>query len=228
MEFDASSLNILWSDDNIIAVNKPSGLLTIPDGYRPDLPCAVNLLQEDMGHLWVVHRLDKETSGVLVFARNAWTHKSMNEQFQNRLVQKVYRAIIVGNPPWERQEITFQLKVDGDRKHRTRVNMPGSKSAQTDIILMTRFSGYSFVEARPHTGYTHQIRAHLFAVGFPIVSDPLYDKSSFLHSQILSRLGLHAFQITIIHPKTAIPQVLTAPYPEDFQAALNRLNRLNS
>jgi len=221
-------LDILWSDENIIAVNKPAGLLTIQDGYHPELPCAVNLLKESQGQIWVVHRLDKETSGVLLFARNARAHKFLNEQFQSRQVQKIYRALIIGSPNWERREINLPLKVDGDRKHRTRVNLPGSKPAQTDVIVISRFSGYSFVEARPHSGYTHQIRAHLSAIGFPILSDPLYDKNSFFHQHILSRLGLHAFQISFMQPDSVTPLVITAPYPREFQDTLSRLGQLNS
>jgi RluA family pseudouridine synthase len=221
-------IEIIFSDSNLLAVNKPSGLLTIPDGYHPNLPCAVRLLQENQGQLWVVHRLDKETSGVLLFARNARTHKILNEQFQNRQVQKIYRAIIAGSPVWDQKEIDLPLKVNGDRHHRTRISLADSKPAQTGITVITRFSGYSFIEARPHTGYTHQIRAHLSALGFPIVSDLLYDKQASVHSHILSRLGLHAFQITFLLPDTTSTVSLMAPYPDDFQDALAKLGRLNN
>jgi RluA family pseudouridine synthase len=221
-------LDIIWSDENILAVNKPAGLLTIQDGYHPELPCAVNLLKKSQGQIWVVHRLDKETSGVLLFARNARAHKFLNEQFQSRQVQKIYRAFIIGSPNWDHREINLPLKVDGDRKHRTRVNLPGSKPAQTEIIVISRFPGYSFVEARPHSGYTHQIRAHLSAIGFPILSDPLYDKNSSFHQHILSRLGLHAFQISFIQPDSVTPLVISAPYPRDFQNALSSLSQVNS
>ncbi len=222
------NIEILYSDANILAVNKPSGLLTIPDGYHPELPCAVRLLQANQGQLWVVHRLDKETSGVLLFARNALAHRFLNKQFQNRQVQKVYRAIIAGSPEWEQKEIDLPLKVNGDRQHRTRVSLADSKPAQTDIQVMARFSGYSYVEARPHTGYTHQIRAHLSAVGFPIVSDPLYDKHALDHSHVISRLGLHAYQISFMPPDTPNPVSLIAPYPDDFRNALAILGQLNN
>ena len=218
-------IEIIYSDSNILAINKPSGLLTIPDGYHPEYPCAVQLLQETQGRLWVVHRLDKETSGVLLFARNARSHRFLNEQFQNRQVQKIYHAIIAGTPAWDRQAIDLPLKVNGDRKHRTRVNLADSKPAQTDITVMARFSGYTLIEARPHTGYTHQIRAHLAALGFPIVCDPLYDQHASDHAHILSRLGLHAFQISFLLPDFAVPMTLIAPYPEEFQAALTRLGK---
>jgi tRNA pseudouridine32 synthase / 23S rRNA pseudouridine746 synthase len=219
------NIEIIFSDTNLLAINKPSGLLTIPDGYHSDLPCAVHLLQETQGRLWVIHRLDKETSGILLFARNARTHKFLNEQFQNRQVQKIYHAIIAGTPDWDRQVIDLPLKVNGDRQHRTRVNMPDSKSAQTDISVMARFPGYTFIEARPHTGYTHQIRAHLAASGFPIVCDPLYDRHALDHGHVISRLGLHAFQISFLPLASPSPMVLLAPYTEDFQAALTRLGK---
>ena len=221
-------IDVIWSDDNILAVNKPTGLLTIPDGYHPELPCAINLLQKTQGQLWVVHRLDKETSGVLLFARNARTHKYLNEQFQSRQVLKIYRAFIVGCPNWERQEINLPLKVDGDRKHRTRVDPINGKPALTEITVITRFPGYSFVEVRPHTGYTHQIRSHLSASGFPIVADSLYDRNSSMHEHILSRLGLHAFQISFLLSDSTTPMVFIAPYPDEFQDALSRLGKLNN
>jgi tRNA pseudouridine32 synthase / 23S rRNA pseudouridine746 synthase len=217
-------IEIIYSDANILAINKPAGLLTIPDGYHPEYPCAVQILRESQGQLWVVHRLDKDTSGVLLFARGPRTHKSLNEQFQNRQVQKTYRAIIAGSPEWDHQEIALPLKVDADRKHRTRVNLPDSKAAQTDITLLTRFSGYALVEARPHTGYTHQIRAHLAAVGFPIVSDALYDPHAVDHHHIISRVGLHAYQISFLLPDATTPLSLIAQYPEDFQDALSKLD----
>jgi RluA family pseudouridine synthase len=222
------NIEILYSDPNLLAVNKPSGLLTIPDGYHPELPCAVRLLQASQGRLWVVHRLDKDTSGVLLFARNAPTHKILNEQFQNRQVHKIYRAIIAGSPDWDQEEIDLPLKVNGDRQHRTRVGLADGKPAQTGIRLITRFSGYSFVEAHPHTGYTHQIRAHLSAIGFPIVSDPLYDRRWLDHNHIIARLGLHAFQITFLKPNSTTPVSLIAPYPHDFQDALAKLDQLNN
>jgi tRNA pseudouridine32 synthase / 23S rRNA pseudouridine746 synthase len=221
-------LEVLWSDENILAVNKPSGLLTIPDGYHPDYPCAVGLLQIRHGQLWVVHRLDKDTSGVLLFARNASAHKYLNDQFQNRQVHKIYRALIAGSPGWEQQEIKLPLKVDGDRKHRTRVNLPGGKPAQTDITILSRFPGYCLVEARPHTGYTHQIRSHLSALGFPVISDPLYDKDATNHRHILSRMGLHAYQISFPIPGSVEIMTITAPYPAEFQAALTNLGQLNN
>jgi len=221
-------IDIIWSDENILAINKPSGLLTIPDGYHPQLPCAINLLQVTEGQLWVVHRLDKETSGLLLFARNAKAHRFLNGQFQNRQVQKIYHAIITGSPNWDRQEIRLPLKVDGDRKHRTRADLVGGKPAQTDLLVISSFPGYSLVEAHPHTGYTHQIRAHLSAIGFPIISDPLYDKNSHVHAHILSRLGLHAFQISFLQPDSTTLLALTAPYPDDFGEALTKLGQLNN
>ncbi len=222
------NIEILYSDPNLLVVNKPSGLLTIPDGYHPELPCAVRLLQASQGRLWVVHRLDKDTSGVLLFARNAPTHKILNEQFQNRQVHKIYRAIIAGSPDWDQEEIDLPLKVNGDRQHRTRVSLADGKPAQTGVGVIRRFCGYSFVEAHPHTGYTHQIRAHLSAMDFPIVSDPLYDKHWLNHNRIIARLGLHAFQITFLKPDSTTPVSLIAPYPPDFQDALTKLDQLNN
>ena len=106
---------ILWSDEVILIVNKPPGLLTLPDGYDPDLAHLTDILEPSYGPLWIVHRLDKETSGVLVLARNADAHRRLNTQFETRQIAKTYHAILVGNPEWDENEVRLALLPDGDR-----------------------------------------------------------------------------------------------------------------
>ncbi len=218
------NIEILYSDPNLLAVNKPSGLLTIPDGYHPELPCAVRLLQASQGRLWVVHRLDKDTSGVLLFARNALTHKILNEQFQNRQVHKIYRAIIAGSPEWEQEEIDLPLKVNGDRQHRTRVNLAGQQ---------TRPNRYSPDHTLPRLffrGGPPPYRLHPPDSG-PSIGDRLSDRfGSFVRPALvgspvtlLLAWGCTPIQISFLLPDAPHPVSLVAPYPPDFQAALTRL-----
>jgi RluA family pseudouridine synthase len=230
-------IEIIWCDEDIILVNKPAGLLTIRDGYDPSLPYIADILQSQYGRLYVVHRLDRDTSGILLFARNAQSHRFLNEQFQNRQTQKTYHAIIIGTPAWEEHHAEMPLQVDGDRRHRTKVNYSGGKPASTDFQVIERFSNNCLVKALPQSGYTHQIRAHLLAIGFPIFGDELYSHpkpSSPSQAQYLSvnllpinRMALHAFSLSFVHPASLTILALEAPYPKDFQDTLIFLQTSN-
>ena len=218
-------MDILFQDESIIAVNKPSGLLTIRDGYDSTLPTVKTLLEDEFGRLWIVHRLDKETSGVLIVARNEEAHRTLNLAFENRQVQKKYHAIIYGVPPDSEFVITFPLKVDGDRKHRTVVDLENGKSATSTIKVIERFTNHTLVEIKPVTGYTHQIRAHLSYFGYPILGDKLYQKPASAQNDLIDRTALHAYQITFIHPVTNTLLTIHAEYSEDFQIALSILRK---
>jgi len=228
---------LLYQDDALLAVNKPAGLPSLPDGYQHDAPCLVNLLQEAFGRLWVVHRLDKETSGVLVFARTAAAHRALNAQFAGRETTKVYHALAVGQPAWAELTIDLPLRPDGDRRHRTVADRARGKPSVTVCRVLARLGDYALIEARPLTGRPHQIRAHLTAAGLPLVGDVLYasqggglqgEAGSVLRRRLvddapLARLGLHARSLTVTHPVTAAAMTFDAPYPPDFAAALARL-----
>jgi RluA family pseudouridine synthase len=219
----------------LLAVSKPAGLLTIPDGYNPQLPHLAGLLQAKFGHLWVVHRLDKDTSGVVILARSAEAHRRLNEQFSRRSVQKTYLAIAAGHPAWEVILADFPLRVNGDRAHRTVIDSRRGKPAATDLQVQARYpSGWSLVQAQPHSGYTHQIRAHLAWLGHPIANDPLYavprqspaydpNRLARLPLAGLDRLALHAYRVELTHPFSGEPLVFTASQPDDFSTALYQL-----
>ncbi|MCX7670046.1 MAG: RluA family pseudouridine synthase [Anaerolineae bacterium] len=228
---------VLYSDGALLVVNKPAGLPTLPDGYRPEAAYLVGLLQQTFGRLWVVHRLDKETSGVLVLARTAEAHRHLNRQFEEHTAAKLYHALVVGQPAWDRHTVDLPLRPDGDRRHRTVVDPAHGKPALTDCRVLERFGAYALIEARPRTGRPHQIRAHLAAAGWPLVGDLLYASQGgrlrdatgadlrrlLLDEAPLGRLGLHACSLTLIHPMTAASVTFAAPYPADFAAALARL-----
>lgn len=230
-------IEILYIDDEIIAINKPSGLRTLPDGFHPELAHVRFLLEPNFGRLWIVHRLDKETSGVLLLARSEAAHRALNDQFVRREIKKEYHAICAGSPNLDQWEIDLPLRIDGDRKHRTIVDFDNGKTAATYITVRKRSkSGNSLLSARPQTGYTHQIRAHLAACDLPIVGDRLYstkpNPAMMSKLQVIkpkqafksNRLGLHAYQISFIHPVSHKECFLLAPYPDDFSSLLDQLN----
>ncbi len=220
---------VLYEDPHLLCINKPAGLLSIRDGYDPSLPYVTRLLEPQFGRLWIVHRLDRGTSGVFLLARSPASHKALNTAFEGRQVRKTYRAIISGCPAWEEYQADLPLKINADRRHRTLVNPVSGKSAQTHFKVIRSAPEYTLLEARPLTGYTHQIRAHLLALGFSILGDTLYslpprqDVNLTAPQTAISRLALHAYRLDFPHPVTGQPMHLTAPYPDDFQHALEKL-----
>ena len=150
-------IEILWQDEALLVADKPAGLPCLVDGYDPDAPYLFGLLKEAFPPLWVVHRLDRHTSGVIVFARSAEAHRALNRQFEQRSVTKTYHALINGNPDWSENTINIRLRPNGDRKHRTIVDARNGKPAITVVRVLERFGPYSLVEAQPQTGRTHQI-----------------------------------------------------------------------
>ena len=211
---------ILWQDEALLVVNKPAGLPTLVDGYHPEAPYLVGILKTIYQPLWTVHRLDKGTSGVVVFGRTAEAHRSLNTQFETHLAQKIYHALVMGSPEWENKTIDLPLRPNGDRKHRTIIDAQNGKQAITELHVLERFREASLVEARPRTGRTHQIRAHLAAVNHPLVSDALYGGRPIFS---LKRTGLHAWALGFKHPLTGEKMYFEAPYPEDFAVEINQL-----
>ena len=213
---------LLHSDEALLVINKPSGLRSLPDGYDPSRPHVRALLEPHYGRLWMVHRLDKETSGVLVLARNPQAHRALNTMFEQHQVHKTYHALAAGSPEWEEQTVRLALRPNGDRRHRTVVDAAGGKPAVTHLRLLSRFPTACLLEAKPETGRTHQIRAHLAASGLPILGDTLYGAPA-LPGLPLESLALHAWALELIHPESRLPVRFEAPYPTDFQNTLDFL-----
>lgn len=234
-------IDILHEDENLIAVNKPAGVTSVHDGARPDEPDLRALLEARFGYLWPVHRLDRDTSGVIVFARNEVAHRALNDQFEGRDVTKIYHALLLGNPTWTERTADAPLRVDGDRRHRTIVDAIGGKPSVTHFRVLQRLKRYTLVEAIPETGRTHQIRVHAALLGHPIAADNLYgDGKPIFLSQLkrdyrandaeeiplIGRTALHARRLKLTHPATGEPLDLLAPYAKDFNAALRQLEKL--
>jgi RluA family pseudouridine synthase len=228
---------VLWADAHLLAVNKPAGLPALPDGWTPG-PHLRSVLEPVYGRLWTVHRLDRHTSGVVVLARTAEAHRALNIQFEAHDVTKVYHALVIGSPAWEELTVDLPLRIDGDRKHRTVIDLRAGKPSVTDLRALERLGRYTLIEARPATGRTHQIRAHLAAQGCPIAVDPLYGDGATIYRSmlepesmapegverpLLDRLGLHARSLALRHPATGAASIFEAPYPEDFANALDVL-----
>lgn len=237
-------LEVLYQDDCLVVVNKPADILTIPDRFVPEKPNLLDLLQAEYGQVWVVHRLDKATSGAICFALDATTHKALSRQFQERQVRKLYHALVEGCPHPPEGEI--------DRPIAPHPTVPGKmmasskgKMALTHYRVLTRFRDYTLMEADIKTGRTHQIRVHFSSIGHPLVVDPLYGKRDALllseikrkHFRIgqdsverplLNRLSLHAHSLQITHPQRNEILKIEAPYFKDFRAVLNQLNKWNA
>jgi RluA family pseudouridine synthase len=237
---------VLWEAEEFLVINKPAGLPTLVDGYHKDAPYLLGVLRQAYDPLWVVHRLDRDTSGVMVFARTSGAHRELNIQFEKRQAVKSYHALVASDLPWNEKTVKLALRPDGDRKHRTVVDARHGKPALTELRVLRRFgtfySVYSLVEAIPHTGRTHQIRVHMAAQGYPIVADRLYGDGRGVYlsdlkigfkgqaeaeKPLLGRMGLHARSITLLHPVTGEQLCFEAPYPKDFIQTLRWLRRAN-
>jgi len=213
-------LPLLHLDDHLLVLDKPAGLPVLPDGWEPDAPYAVKLLEAEHGKLWVVHRLDKVTSGVMIFARSADAHRELNRQFDAHTAQKVYQAITVGLPPWEEKTTRFPLRSNVGHSHRTRVDDRRGKPAETTFLVLRRGPENALIEARPSTGRTHQIRVHAYALRFPLLGDTLYSAPP---TSLIGRPALHSFSLTFNHPASGELITFSTPPPADFESALMRL-----
>lgn len=213
-------MNILYQDQHLILINKPAGLSVLPDGWEKDSDYLVKLLEQQFGKVFIVHRLDKITSGVMVFARNADTHRTLNIQFEQHTAQKTYHAILEGNPKWDDKTAKHPLRANVGHKHRTMVDNKHGKPSETHFRVIKRYEESALVEAKPMTGRTHQIRVHAYALGHPLVEDVLYGARD---RYGLPRPMLHAQSLSFIHPATNERVKFSAPHPDDFEEALKVL-----
>jgi RluA family pseudouridine synthase len=214
------NMNIIYQDPHILVIDKPAGIPVLPDGWEQDAPYLVKMLEEEYGKLWVVHRLDKGTSGVMVFARDAESHRALNTQFENHEAQKAYHAIMEGNPKWDEKVTKYPLRANVGKKHRTAVDDKNGKPAETHFRVIKRYQDMALVEAKPMTGRTHQIRVHAYVLGHPLLGDVLYSAQE---TWLITRPALHAQSLLLIHPVTNERMKFTAPHPADFEEALKKV-----
>ena len=213
-------MNVVFADAHLLAVDKPPGHIVIPGRGAPERTVLAEA-QAEHGKLWVVHRLDRGTSGVLVFARSAEAHRALNLAFDGRAVEKRYLALVRGAPP---DVARIDDWIGPARKGRMKPvpqGDPRGKASATVVRVLERFpaAGLALVECAPETGRTHQIRVHLLAAGTPLAFDPDYGDDVPLPSG-LARTPLHAASLAFAHPITGLRLALEAPLPEDMRAAV--------
>ncbi len=195
--------SIIASDAFLLACNKASGLLSVP-GIGPDkADCLVARLQGEFPGARIVHRLDRDTSGVIVLARDAATHRSLSMAFQERAVEKTYEALVAGHVELDAGEVDLPLRKEELGSARQMVHMTLGKASLTKYEVISRGSSaagfeYSRVCLTPMTGRSHQLRVHMLAIGHPILGDDLYASGAVLQAR--PRLCLHASSIAFAHP----------------------------
>jgi tRNA pseudouridine65 synthase len=212
-------LRILWRDDHLVVADKPAGL-AVHRGWAPERDVAMTRVRDAIGaHVFPVHRLDRGTSGVLVFALSAEVASAFGQLFATAAVEKTYLAL-VRSVPAENGIIDHPLPPGEDRDE---PRVP----AQTAFTRLEVLGRYSLVEARPATGRLHQIRRHLKHIGCPIIGDVRYGKGAhnrFFREQLdLHRMFLHAVRIRFPHPVSATPIAIEAPLPPELESVLGRL-----
>lgn len=204
-------LTILAADERLLFVEKPSGLLVAP-GKGPHLArCLWSELRKVHPEALLVHRLDRDTSGVVVFARDAEMHRLVSRLFEERRVAKRYLAIVAGHVGEERGRIELPLVKDFDRPPRHKVDQEQGKPAVTEWEVVSRGDGVTRLWLRPLTGRSHQLRVHLAAMGHPILGDPLYAPLEIL--ALAPRLMLHAESLAFEHPATGREIRVVSPLP---------------
>ncbi len=241
----SASFSVVYQDDDIVVLNKQSGLLVAADRWDPDAPrldvLATKELCGEGERLYAVHRIDQDTSGLVIYARTDSAHRTLSMAFEKREVGKTYHALVYGRPDWDELEVTDPLRADGDARHRTVRDKRNGKDAKTLFRFIGACGPYSWIEAKPVTGRTHQIRVHLALSGLTIACDPLYGNGEplllskikrswrgdeFEERPILDRLALHAWKMRVAHPVTGEPMEFTAPYPRDLDATRKQLAKI--
>lgn len=232
--------DILYKDDDIIAINKPSGWLSIPDRHDAELYSVKSWFEAKGEKIFIVHRIDRDTSGLLLLARNAEAHKYYNTLFEQRTLKKTYYGLVLGSISEDEGVYDQPIEQHPTLLGKMRVGRKG-KPAITHFKVEERFRGYTWVRFQIETGRTHQIRVHLYNAGHSLVCDPIYGKSDPIllssfkkkfnlsgkeedERPLLSRLALHAYSVDLVDRKS-IPHTFIAPVPRDLDATLKQLRK---
>ncbi len=234
--------DILHEDPSLLVINKPPGISVLAD--RESGESLLSTLREILGEwrekVFIIHRIDKDTSGVIVFGKTEEASRAVSMQFEHRNVEKTYLGIVRGvvTP----QEGTIDLPIGRHPRDRTRMMIlhDRGKRSVTRYRVVEAFRGFSLVKLRPKTGRTHQIRVHLSATGFPLAVDPVYGSAEGLllssfkkdyrrgkreEKPLIDRLSLHAWRLSFDHPETGTRMEFEAPIPKDFEIALKVLRK---
>lgn len=232
--------HIILETSDFVVISKPSGLLTIPDRHDNELPSLQTQLRRKYGEIFTVHRLDRDTSGIILFARTEAAHKYYSQLFESRDVRKFYLGLVNGQLIPAKGSVDQPIMEHPVTKGSYVVNRKG-KASLTDYEVLEEFGLYSLVQLQIHTGRTHQIRVHMKHLGHPIVVDELYGnarpvllsaiKKKFKlgkHTEeekpLLNRLALHAFRLEF-RDQAGQQHTLEAPLPKDISAVVNQLRK---
>ncbi len=233
---------ILFENDDFVALNKPAGLLSIPDREGKEVSLK-SLLLAAYGTIFTVHRLDRDTSGLIVFAKNDMAHRHLSMQFENRETEKIYTGLVHGILHEKFGTIDAPI-AEHSYKASTMIIHNRGKESKTDYEVIDEFKKYSLVQFQIHTGRTHQIRIHMKHIGHPLACDAIYgdgnpillsslkkkfnlSKNADEETPILKRLALHAGILKFKDPAEQVIE-LTAEFPKDLRATLQQLKKLQS
>lgn len=237
-------LEILYEDEHLTAINKPPGMVVHParGHWSGTLASALQHHFDQLSSVGgpsrpgIVHRLDRDTSGVIVVAKNDRAHLHLAAQFQERTLRKEYLAIVVGAPDRDRDQIDLPIGLHPYQREKMAIRRDdaSSRPAQSFYEVLERYEGFAFLRILPKTGRTHQIRVHLASIHCPVLCDKLYGGRSHItrgeicrqpgdETMLLARQALHAARLEISHPITGEPLALTAPLPEDLELVLGEL-----
>lgn len=233
-------LNVLYEDEDVLAIEKPTGVLSVPDRFDISIENMKHAVQRQYKEALVVHRLDKDTSGVIMFARSDSAQRILQAQFENRTIEKTYRAICYGRPNALSGVIETAIQPHKLKKGRMTVSKKG-KHAVTHWEVVEQFNHYCLMSIQPKTGRTHQIRVHMEHLGHAIVADPFYGPGSVLllsnlkpgfkrkpdreERPLLGRTALHAASLSYTSSKSGETVSINCPLPKDMRAALNQLRK---
>jgi RluA family pseudouridine synthase len=233
---------ILYNDEAIMALNKPTGLPVIPERWHPEWPCLKSIAEHRFNiPIWIVHRLDAGTSGIILLAKTEAAHRELNHQFAQHQVDKIYLALVKGEVAQDAFTIQRPIAPHPRRPEMMMVANRHGKPATTAMRVLERFRGVTLLEVQPQTGRQHQIRVHLQAIGHPLLVDPIYGQTEafFLSSikanfhlkeeetehPLIQRLTLHASSLRFCHPISNEWMTITAPEAKDFLAVLRNLRK---
>jgi 23S rRNA pseudouridine1911/1915/1917 synthase len=244
-------LEILYEDDSLVVLNKAANMIVHPGrgNYNGTMAGALQFhfdqLSDMAGQLrpGIVHRLDRDTTGVIIVAKDNQIHSRLSSQFEKREVTKEYRALIWGNPDFDSDTIETHMSVHPGKREKMQVCEPGgnSREATTRYEVIQRFEKATYIRLLPKTGRTHQLRVHMSHLGHPILADSLYRGRSQVtqadlnpqcdaaaeNAILIQRQALHAMRLTFRHPQSGNEMTIEAPLPDDMQATLNYLESLD-
>ena len=220
-------LDIIYEDEDLLVVNKTAGMVVHPSpGHVDDtLVNAVLARYPDLQHVeglrpGIVHRLDRDTSGLIIVAKNAHAQAALIEQMKRHEIVKRYLALVEGVVSSDNGSIDAPIGRDPRHRQQMAVTATGSREARTHFRVLERFQRHTLLLLQLETGRTHQIRVHLKAIGHPVVGDPVYGSGNTRGNISLKRQFLHAFQLTFTHPMSGKVLELEAPLPEDLKFVL--------